>query len=84
LPALTGGEIEECPGIIKRRKETRVAFDSFDQGENLLGRNPVEVGFKQLMQTFESARIKPRKPALWASRNRLMLDTICAGPLPVW
>ncbi len=55
-PGLTGGEI----GVLGYRgmKEYELAFDGFRvPGENLLG-GVTGQGFKQLMRTFESARIQ--------------------------
>jgi (2S)-methylsuccinyl-CoA dehydrogenase len=55
-PGMSGGEI----GVLGYRgmKEYEIGFDNFRvPGENLLGGQPGQ-GFKQLMQTFESARIQ--------------------------
>ena len=55
-PGMSGGEIT-VPGY-RGMKEFEVAFDGFAvPAENLLGETEGE-GFKQLMQTFESARIQ--------------------------
>ncbi|HEY0300331.1 MAG TPA: acyl-CoA dehydrogenase family protein [Rhizomicrobium sp.] len=55
-PGMSGGEI----GVLGYRgmKEYEIGFDGFEvPAENLLGREEGQ-GFKQLMQTFESARIQ--------------------------
>jgi (2S)-methylsuccinyl-CoA dehydrogenase len=59
---MTGGEIEVLG--YRGMKEYELAFDGFKvKGENLLG--GVEgLGFKQLMQTFESARIQTAARAI--------------------
>ncbi|HEV1999462.1 MAG TPA: acyl-CoA dehydrogenase family protein [Xanthobacteraceae bacterium] len=55
-PGMSGGEIL-VPGY-RGMKEFEIAFDGFAvPAENLLGETEGE-GFKQLMQTFESARIQ--------------------------
>ena len=55
-PGMTGGEIEVLG--YRGMKEYELAFDGFHvKGENLLGGQTGQ-GFKQLMQTFESARIQ--------------------------
>ena len=53
---MTGGEIEVLG--YRGMKEYEIAFDGFEvPAENLLGGVEGQ-GFKQLMQTFESARIQ--------------------------
>ena len=68
-PGMTGGEI----GVLGYRgmKEYELAFDGFRvKGANLLG--GVEgLGFKQLMQTFESARIQTAARAVGVAQNAL-------------
>lgn len=55
-PGMTGGEIEVLG--YRGMKEYELGFDGFRvRGENLLGGEPGK-GFKQLMETFESARIQ--------------------------
>ncbi|MFT4013136.1 MAG: acyl-CoA dehydrogenase family protein [Paracoccus sp. (in: a-proteobacteria)] len=55
-PGMTGGEIEVLG--YRGMKEYELGFDGFRvRGENLLGGAPGR-GFKQLMETFESARIQ--------------------------
>ena len=68
-PGMTGGEI----GVLGYRgmKEYELAFDGFAvKGENLLGGVPGQ-GFKQLMQTFESARIQTAARAIGVAQNAL-------------
>lgn len=55
-PGMTGGEIEVLG--YRGMKEYELGFDGFKvKGENLLG-GETGKGFKQLMETFESARIQ--------------------------
>ncbi|MCV6598358.1 MAG: acyl-CoA dehydrogenase family protein [Mangrovicoccus sp.] len=55
-PGMTGGEIEVLG--YRGMKEYELGFDDFKvKGENLLGGEEGK-GFKQLMETFESARIQ--------------------------
>ena len=66
---MTGGEI----GVLGYRgmKEYELAFDGFAvKGENLLGGEPGK-GFKQLMQTFESARIQTAARAVGVAQSAL-------------
>jgi (2S)-methylsuccinyl-CoA dehydrogenase len=50
-------------------KEYELAFDGFDvKGENLLGGVPGQ-GFKQLMQTFEAARIQTAARAIGVAQS---------------
>lgn len=68
-PGMTGGEI----GVLGYRgmKEYELAFDGFAvKGENLLGGVPGQ-GFKQLMQTFESARIQTGARAIGVAQSAL-------------
>ncbi|MDZ4094474.1 MAG: acyl-CoA dehydrogenase family protein [Paracoccaceae bacterium] len=68
-PGMTGTEI----GVLGYRgmKEYELAFDGFAvKGENLLGGVPGQ-GFKQLMQTFESARIQTAARASGVAQNAL-------------
>jgi (2S)-methylsuccinyl-CoA dehydrogenase len=68
-PGMTGGEI----GVLGYRgmKEYELAFDGFRvKGENLLG-GVTGQGFKQLMQTFESARIQTAARAVGVAQNAL-------------
>jgi (2S)-methylsuccinyl-CoA dehydrogenase len=68
-PGMTGGEIEVLG--YRGMKEYELAFDSFAvKGENLLGGVPGQ-GFKQLMQTFESARIQTAARAIGVAQNAL-------------
>ena len=68
-PGMTGGEIEVLG--YRGMKEYELAFDGFAvKGENLLGGIPGQ-GFKQLMQTFESARIQTAARAIGVAQNAL-------------
>jgi (2S)-methylsuccinyl-CoA dehydrogenase len=70
-PGMTGGEIEVLG--YRGMKEYELAFDGFAvSGENLLGGVPGQ-GFKQLMQTFESARIQTAARAVGVAQNALDL-----------
>ena len=70
-PGMTGTEIEVLG--YRGMKEFEIAFDGFEvPAENLLG--GVEgYGFKQLMQTFESARIQTAARAVGVARSALDL-----------
>jgi len=68
-PGMTGGEI----GVLGYRgmKEYELGFDGFRiKGDNLLGGVPGQ-GFKQLMQTFESARIQTAARAIGVAQAAL-------------
>jgi len=68
-PGLSGGEIEVLG--YRGMKEYTVNFDDFRvKGENLLGGSEGQ-GFKQLMQTFESARIQTAARAIGVAQNAL-------------
>ena len=68
-PGMTGGEIEVLG--YRGMKEYELAFDGFHvKGENLLGGVPGQ-GFKQLMQTFESARIQTAARAIGVAQAAL-------------
>lgn len=68
-PGMTGGEIEVLG--YRGMKEYEIAFDGFQvKGENLLGGVEGQ-GFKQLMQTFESARIQTAARAIGVAQNAL-------------
>jgi (2S)-methylsuccinyl-CoA dehydrogenase len=70
-PGMTGGEIEVLG--YRGMKEYELAFDGFAvSGENLLG-GVTGQGFKQLMQTFESARIQTAARAIGVAQNALEL-----------
>jgi (2S)-methylsuccinyl-CoA dehydrogenase len=70
-PGLSGGEIEVLG--YRGMKEYTVNFDDFRvKGENLLGGVEGQ-GFKQLMQTFESARIQTAARAIGVAQNALDL-----------
>lgn len=66
---MSGGEIEVLG--YRGMKEYELAFDGFKvKGENLLGGVEGQ-GFKQLMQTFESARIQTAARAIGVAQNAL-------------
>lgn len=68
-PGMTGGEIEVLG--YRGMKEYELAFDGFKvKGGNLLGGVEGQ-GFKQLMQTFESARIQTAARAIGVAQNAL-------------
>ncbi|MEM9901188.1 MAG: acyl-CoA dehydrogenase family protein [Pseudomonadota bacterium] len=68
-PGISGGEIEVLG--YRGMKEYTVNFDDFKvKGENLLGDSEGE-GFKQLMQTFESARIQTAARAIGVAQSAL-------------
>ncbi len=68
-PGMTGGEIEVLG--YRGMKEYELAFDGFHvKGENLLGGKTGQ-GFKQLMQTFESARIQTAARAVGVAQSAL-------------
>ncbi len=70
-PGMTGGEIAVLG--YRGMKEYELAFDNFAvKGENLLGGVPGQ-GFKQLMQTFESARIQTGARAIGVAQSALDL-----------
>ena len=66
---MSGGEIEVLG--YRGMKEYEIAFDDFEaKAENLLG-NDEGKGFKQLMETFESARIQTAARAVGIAQNAL-------------
>lgn len=66
---ITGGEIEVLG--YRGMKEYELAFDGFKvKGKNLLGEKKGE-GFKQLMKTFEAARIQTAARAIGVAQNAL-------------
>ncbi|MFZ8959173.1 MAG: acyl-CoA dehydrogenase family protein [Paracoccaceae bacterium] len=66
---MTGGEIEVLG--YRGMKEYELGFDNFEvKGENLLGGQEGQ-GFKQLMQTFESARIQTAARAVGVAQSAL-------------
>ncbi len=68
-PGMTGGEIEVLG--YRGMKEYELGFDGFKvKGENLLGGAEGQ-GFKQLMQTFESARIQTAARAIGVAQSAL-------------
>jgi (2S)-methylsuccinyl-CoA dehydrogenase len=67
VEGLTGGEIEVLG--YRGMKEYELAFDGFEvRAENLLGGVEGQ-GFKQLMQTFEAARIQTAARALGVAQS---------------
>lgn len=67
VEGLTGGEIEVLG--YRGMKEYELAFDGFSvKAENLLGGVPGQ-GFKQLMQTFEAARIQTAARAVGVAQS---------------
>lgn len=67
VAGLTGGEIEVLG--YRGMKEYELAFDGFAvKGENLLGGVEGQ-GFKQLMQTFEAARIQTAARAIGVAQS---------------
>ena len=70
-PGLSGTEIEVLG--YRGMKEYEIAFDGFEvSAENLLGGVAGE-GFKQLMQTFESARIQTAARAIGVAQSAMEL-----------
>ncbi len=68
---MTGGEIEVLG--YRGMKEYELGFDNFEvKAENLLGEEEGN-GFKQLMQTFESARIQTAARAIGVAQNAMEL-----------
>ena len=68
-PGMSGGEIAVLG--YRGMKEYELAFDGFQvKGANLLGGVPGQ-GFKQLMQTFESARIQTAARAIGVAQAAL-------------
>jgi (2S)-methylsuccinyl-CoA dehydrogenase len=66
---MSGGEIEVLG--YRGMKEYEIGFDGFKvKGENLLGGEEGQ-GFKQLMQTFESARIQTAARAIGVAQSAL-------------
>jgi len=70
-PGMDGGEIEVLG--YRGMKEYEIAFDGFEMpGDALLGGRTGE-GFKQLMRTFESARIQTAARAVGVAQSALEL-----------
>ncbi len=68
-PGMSGGEIEVLG--YRGMKEYEIGFDGFRvAGDNLLGGKEGQ-GFKQLMQTFESARIQTAARAIGVAQSAL-------------
>jgi (2S)-methylsuccinyl-CoA dehydrogenase len=78
---MTGGEIEVLG--YRGMKEYEIGFDGFEvPAERLLGGVEGQ-GFKQLMQTFESARIQTAARAVGVAQNALELGLRYARSAPV-
>ncbi len=70
-PGMSGGEIEVLG--YRGMKEFDISFDGFEvEAGNLLGAEEGQ-GFKQLMQTFESARIQTAARAVGVAQSALEL-----------
>ncbi len=70
-PNMTGGEIEVLG--YRGMKEYELAFDGFEvKADNLLGHSEGN-GFKQLMATFEGARIQTAARAVGVAQNAMEL-----------
>ncbi len=80
---MSGGEIEVLG--YRGMKEYEIAFEDFDvPAENLLGGVEGQ-GFKQLMQTFEGARIQTAARAVGVAQSAMELGAaLCQGPRSVW
>lgn len=75
-PGMTGGEIPVLG--YRGMKEYELAFDNFEvKAENLLGGVEGE-GFKQLMATFESARVQTAARAVGVAQSALELGLLYA------
>ena len=70
-PGMTGGEIEVLG--YRGMKEYEIAFDDFEVAEDGLLGGEEGQGFKQLMQTFESARIQTAARAIGVAQSALEL-----------
>ena len=79
---MSGGEIEVLG--YRGMKEFEIAFDKFEvKSENLLGGEEGQ-GFKQLMQTFEGARIQTASRAIGVAQSALEIGLkICRGSGPI-
>ena len=70
-PGMTGGEIEVLG--YRGMKEFEIGFDGFEvPAENLLGGSEGQ-GFKQLMQTFEAARIQTAARSVGVAQSAMEL-----------
>ena len=70
-PGMSGGEIEVLG--YRGMKEYEIAFDGFELPESALLGGAEGNGFKQLMETFESARIQTAARAVGVAQNALEL-----------
>ncbi len=82
VAGMSGSEIEALG--YRGMKEYEIAFDGFEvKAENLLG--GVEgLGFKQLMQTFETARIQTAARAIGVAQAAMeQALRLCAAAPPI-
>lgn len=70
-PGMSGGEIKVLG--YRGMKEYEIAFENFEVPENALLGGAEGRGFKQLMETFESARIQTAARAVGVAQNALEL-----------
>ncbi len=70
-PGMSGGEIEVLG--YRGMKEYEIAFDDFEVPENALLGGEAGQGFRQLMRTFESARIQTAARAVGVAQNAFEL-----------
>jgi len=70
-PGMSGGEIEVLG--YRGMKEYEIAFDNFETPENALLGGEAGQGFRQLMRTFESARIQTAARAVGVAQNAFEL-----------
>jgi len=70
-PGMSGGEIEVLG--YRGMKEYEIAFEDFEVPESALLGGVEGQGFKQLMETFESARIQTAARAVGVAQNALEL-----------
>jgi (2S)-methylsuccinyl-CoA dehydrogenase len=71
VPGMSGGEIEVLG--YRGMKEYEIRFEGFEVPEEALLGGVVGQGFKQLMETFESARIQTAARAVGVAQNALEL-----------
>ncbi|MDO9488754.1 MAG: acyl-CoA dehydrogenase family protein [Sphingomonadaceae bacterium] len=76
-PGMSGGEIEVLG--YRGMKEYEIAFADFELPEDALLGGVEGRGFKQLMETFESARIQTAARAVGVAQNALELGLAYAG-----
>ncbi len=76
-PGMSGGEIEVLG--YRGMKEYEIAFEDFEVPESALLGGVEGQGFKQLMETFESARIQTAARAVGVAQNALELGLAYAA-----